>query len=302
MDDTWEKAVTLDEISEVARLGIEQRRRFSAKDAKSICGLSYRQLNTWGERGMIPSDRQGDRGWRRFSPKELFALAVANEIRCHYGIPVEKLASLLSFMLRDDTRNHLIAAVRMMEMGLQVYLLSDLEETFVMDSDVELEDLISLGFLRGDRPARFVLLRLNDIVNSILGALDEPVQLKRGTKVYSELAKMQEERTACTRAEARVLELLRQSGSHKITIHMKKGTLRQIDVERDETNEVAHQNGYTTTRIRNQSAFETIKVTRHDNRITRAMRTQPLPVADGDNKKVFFSGSAHRRSREKSSG
>jgi hypothetical protein len=187
-----------------------------------------------------------------------------------------------------------------MAAGLQVYLFTDLEQIFVMDSDIEMEDLVAAGILRVEQPGGCVLLGLNDILRSLLEGLEVVVEPRSGEAVYRDLAKMNEERTACTRAEAKVLGLLRQPGDRKLTIHMTKGRVKRIDIERDVTSAVADQNS-DTTRVRHESAHETVKLTRHANRITRATRTQPMPIPGEDSRRVYFTGPARGSSRKQES-
>ena len=210
-------------------------KKFSAKHARDIVGLSYRQLNDWSSRGALPCEREGERGWRRFPPKEFFAMAVASELRSHYGIPVEKLQFVLDFMTKDDGRDHFVAAVQIMQRGLQVLLLTDLQKTFLMDSDLELEDMFQAGFLRAAGQGNYVLLNLNLIVNRLLGAGATPVKLKSSRTPYTDLAKIRQSYTACTKAEMKVLDLLRQPTSKKLTIHLDEGKMKRLEVERRHT-------------------------------------------------------------------
>src|SRR5688572_30182562 len=104
---------------------------YTAKDAKDLAGVSYRQLNDWDSRGAVAADRDAEGGWRKFSPKQIFALMVCHEIRRLYGTPLERLAYVKNFMMQEKA-NHLLAAIELMEVGLHVFLLTDLEKTFIM--------------------------------------------------------------------------------------------------------------------------------------------------------------------------
>ena len=136
--------------------GVSDERDFTAGDARDLAGLSYRQLNECEARGAMPGKRTDKRSWRRFTQKQIFVLMVCGEIRRLYGIPVERLNYVRDFIQTGDERDHFKAAVRLMEDGLHVYLLTDLNKTFVMDSDLEFADLMQLGFFRVEATKPFI--------------------------------------------------------------------------------------------------------------------------------------------------
>ena len=51
-------------------------REFTASDVKASAGLSYRQLNNLGFKGVLSSSREGKVGWRKFTPREVFRFMV----------------------------------------------------------------------------------------------------------------------------------------------------------------------------------------------------------------------------------
>ena len=59
--------------------------------------------------------------------------------------------------MMQEGADHLAAAIRLMAHGLHVFLLTDLKETFVMDSDLEFRDYMELGYFRVEetRPTFF---------------------------------------------------------------------------------------------------------------------------------------------------
>lgn len=162
-------------------------RKYTARDLKDLAGLSYRQVNEWEAKGALPGSEDRGGGWRKFSPRDVFALMVCSAIRQRFGVPLEKVKFVQDFM-REDGADHLGAAVRLMDLGLTVYLLTDFAETFVMNSDLEFLDLMANGYFRADHPQAYVFLRLNDIVNRLLGALKEPLELRPNERVYRAVA------------------------------------------------------------------------------------------------------------------
>ena len=79
---------------------------FTAKDAKEVVGLSYRQLHDWESRDAIPSDEKRERKWRKFDSKQLFTLIVCAEIRRLYGIPLEKIRYVRDFMSQEGANRY----------------------------------------------------------------------------------------------------------------------------------------------------------------------------------------------------
>lgn len=226
-------------------------------------------------------------------------MAVASELRSHYGIPVEKLQFVLDFMTKDDGRDHFVAAVQIMQRGLQVLLLTDLQKTFLMDSDLELEDMFQAGFLRAAGQGNYVLLNLNLIVNRLLGAGATPVKLKSSRTPYTDLAKIRQSYTACTKAEMKVLDLLRQPTSKKLTIHLDEGKMKRLEVERDIRHELV-KDDKDATRVHHESEWETVTFSLHANRIAQATRVWQLTMDDKVNKKLLFTGRVVGASKRKS--
>ena len=156
---------------------------FTAGDVKDAAGLSYRQINDWDSKGALPNSREQEAGWRKFSVRDLFVLMVCSAVRKRYGMPLERLVWLKSFMLQEGA-NHFQAARRMMGYGLAVFIFTDLEKNFTMDSDIEIADMLNLGCCRSDDPHAYILLCVNPIVNKVLTALKKPIRLGVSDKVY----------------------------------------------------------------------------------------------------------------------
>src|SRR5262245_49642497 len=103
---------------------------YTAADLKRAAGLSYRQINEWDQKGVLPESRIDEAGWRKFSPRDIFALMVCGEIRRQFGVPVETLKWVRTFMQQKGA-DHLSAAIEIMAQGMAVLLMTDLNETFV---------------------------------------------------------------------------------------------------------------------------------------------------------------------------
>jgi DNA-binding transcriptional MerR regulator len=194
-----------------------ENQTFTASDVRKAGGISYRQLNGWDSKGALPRQRARSSGWRKFDPKQFFVILVCAEIRKQFGVPLEKLAWLQKFMLQDGA-NHFLAALEMMRRGLAVLIFTDLSRQFDLDADFAIGDLINMGYCRYDQPQRYVLLLVNPIINKMLLALKNPVQLEITETIYDALIDLKAAMTVRDTAELEVLKLMRQSNVSKINI------------------------------------------------------------------------------------
>jgi hypothetical protein len=190
---------------------------FTASDLRTIAGISYRQINSWDSKGALPSRRALCSGWRKFDPKEFFVILVCAEIRKQFGVPIEKLAWLQTFMLQKGA-DHFSAAVKMMTHGLAVLILTDLSQQFDMDYDRGIGDLLDMGYCRYDKRQSYVLLLVNPIINKMLMALKKPARLEISDATYAEQSDAQAVAKAHNTAELEVLRLMREPNISKITV------------------------------------------------------------------------------------
>lgn len=153
-------------------------RQFTASDLREVAGLSYRQLNDWDAKGVLPRSREKDGAWRRFTPRDVFVIMVVAEIRKRFGVPLEMLSWLKSFMLQEGA-DHFQAAVELIaHLGVSVFVVTDLRKTFFMEPDVEVANLLMMEYYRGNEPDQFLAIKVNPIVNRILACLKNPVYLE----------------------------------------------------------------------------------------------------------------------------
>lgn len=203
-------------------------RAYSAREVQEVAGLSARQIHDWDSRGALPNSRDGAEGWRRFSSREVFVLAVCAELRRQFGIPVERLRFVQQFMLQDGA-NHFEAAVRLIStLGVGVWLLTDFESTFVLDSELEFSDLWGHGYFGAAHEKPFVLMAVNPLVNRLLARLKEPISLQPhglGYEVVEEVRKAQHVRTS---EELLVLQKIRSGEFTKVEVTALDGKVTTI--------------------------------------------------------------------------
>ncbi len=203
-------------------------RAYSSRDVQDAAGLTRRQQNDWDGRGLLPHDRDGEEGWRRYTPREIFILMVCSEIRRQYGTPVERLKWLQDFMLQDGAHHFRVAVEMMATLGVGVWLLTDFEDTFIMDSELEFADLWEMGFFGAASEKGYVLVPLNALVNRLLSCLKEPVELEahgRGHEIMQQVRAMHQ---LLSREEAMVLEAVRSKDFESVTVELVDGEVEII--------------------------------------------------------------------------
>lgn len=250
---------------------------FKASDLRDAAGLSYRQLNDWDSKGALPGQRKGRAGWRRFSPREVFALLVCSELRKRFGAPVESLRFVRQFMLQGDA-DHLRAAAELMTLGLSVWLLTDLRETFILDSDMEFASLLSHGLCRGDKPNGFVFLNVNPLVNRILLARGSKLQLQVTEQLYGPLEAHRWRVRTHSDAELEVLELLREGSYKSVTVTLRDGEVVSAKAEREFVGPGRDLTDEEVAALIRSQAFQTVTLKRHDGRTVSVQQSVPIPM------------------------
>lgn len=244
---------------------------YTAADVRQAAGLSYRQLNDWEGKGVMPDPRSEDASWRKYSPRDIFALMVCKEIRDRFGVPLESLRWLKDFMFQQDA-DHFAAAVEMMAMGMSVLLLTDLSKTFVMDSDLEMEDLLKLGYFRHEEGQGYILLKLNPLVNRLLSCLKEPFQLRIHDRFYAVVRDTLGAMRVRSVEEFEVLELVRKGEFRRVSVLLKGGRVERIEAEKEhdirERGEILD--------LLNSSKYQTVTLTKVDGQIIRVTRKIPI--------------------------
>jgi DNA-binding transcriptional MerR regulator len=198
---------------------------FSPGEVQELTGLSSRQQNDWDNRGALPHVREADEGWRRYTPRQVFVLMVCSELRKKTGVSVERLKFIQDFMLQEEA-DHLASAIQLMGLlGMGVWLLTDFEKTFIMDSELEFDSLWNMGFFGGDSEQTYVLLKVNPIVNRLLACRKEPVHLEahgRGRELMHLTV------GSNTPEEDEVLELIRSGDFEKVEVMVPNGVIETI--------------------------------------------------------------------------
>jgi len=243
----------------------EEDRLFSASDVREVADLSYRQLNDWDQKGLLPPSRRNPAGWRKFTPRELFVILICAEIRRRFGTPLESLTYVQSIMLQEGA-NHFAAAVEIMAtFHMPVFLLTDLKSTFIMDHPFELADLLEFGLGAGQAEANYLLLKVNPLVNKLLSCRTEPFEIEENRDGYNILIQARYSHHAKNPEEAQILDLIRDQSFSRIEVFSKNGDLIKAYAERD----LESKNYDEILVLLDKHNYQSITVTTHEGKTAR---------------------------------
>ena len=125
--------------------------------------------------------------------------------------------------------DHLKAAVdQMASLGVGVWLLTDLEDTFVLDSEAKFQDLGSLGRFGAHNEPGFVLLKVSRLVNRVLACLQDPVALEAHGYNDETVAKIRSLVGPESPEEAEVLQTIRNRDFARVKVAAPNGRIETI--------------------------------------------------------------------------
>jgi|GEM_PF-1093057 len=202
---------------------------FKASDVKEASGLSYRQLNDWEERGALPETEDRGSKWRKYSPRELFMIMVLAELKKQYNTPIEKLIFVKDFMTQEGA-NHLAAMVeKFYFLGSSQWLITDFEETFIMDTEFEVKDMFALGYFHTDEPKAYTLMNITPLVQKFMKAVSKE-EAKLTSFQFEVEAEFRKNQFVKNESEAELLKKIRNSDITKVEIAMADGSIKTIKV------------------------------------------------------------------------
>jgi len=251
-----------------------------ASDIKEKAGLSYRQLNDWDSKGVLPSKERNKAGWRKFTPSEVFIILLCKEIRDKFGVPLDKLSYIKSFMLQKDANHFKYALECMRNFGLTIYLLTDLKETFIMDTDIEIQDLFAMGMFRGSGEESFLLVKINPLINKLLGIKGiDPIM--PSDDVYDSMHELNQQVTARNKQEQKILKLIREKKYTQVKIHMKDGEIIRASTEEEMSDSRKNKQDKELLKIIKEKEYQSISLKIHDGKIVRLSRVTPIKIDAG---------------------
>ncbi len=244
----------------------------TASDLNKASGMSYRQLNSWDEKGAIPSSRDTVDAWRKFTPDDFFTILICKELRDKFGISFESIKRLQDKFEKDKFNNlqHTINCIT--PAGYTVCLFTDLQDDFYILNDLDMAALIQTGFFRKKNAKDFLILRLNPLVNKIFEALKKP-PLPDGDAWYEKLFELQGKAVVKNDAEFHLLSIVRSKDFRSITVHLKDGRIYQTDTYEelrekvDDTNELM--------KIIKEKQYQSVAIDLVNGEVIRIFRKSP---------------------------
>lgn len=210
---------------------------------------------------------------------------VCAEIRKQFGVPLESLGYVRSFMLQKGA-DHFGTAVQLMDrLGVGVYLLTDLKKEFIMDSELEFTDLMTHGYFRPDRQQAYIFMSVNHLVNRLLACLKEPIHLELHGRGYEIMHLIRETTTASNQQEVQVLNLIRQRAHKRVVMHLKDGEVIRADLEGQMSGEELQSREKKILEALEMGDYETVTVTMRGGKVAHVARRNP----------IRFDTSRHRR-------
>jgi len=237
----------------------------TASDVKEAAGLSYRQLNSWD----VESSRDSENGWRRFTGAQVLALTIMSALKAR-GIPAQSMHKLYRWLsVPGKTASWML---EMAYMGFACYLITDLEETFAVETAMDAADMLQAI---GESDRAYIYLPLNKIINRYLKTIDCPPAKVKYTlwdferlmlKPYSDASPSEQERT--------ILNLIKKKEFQKILITVKGGKPVQINIEED-FNEIALPD---VKKLIEQGKYQKITLIQKDGRLLSARRDEVVKL------------------------
>lgn len=251
-----------------------------SSDVRDGVGLSYRQLNDWDSKGILASKKRNKSGWRKFTAREVFVLMVCKEIRDKFGVPLEKLSFIKSFMLQKDANHYQYAFEHMAYFKTAIYLLTDLKEEFIMDTDLEIEDLFHMGMFGGSNEQGYILLKINPLINKMLTVIGvEPCD---ATDYLRNIKREYRNNTTIHNSkESEILKLIRDKKYRQVTVHMKDGEIIRASTEEELSDKKRDKRDKELLSIIRDKKYQSISLKVHDGKIVRLSRTTPIKLDKG---------------------
>lgn len=202
---------------------------YKAGDVREVSGLSYRQLNDWEMRGALPESKgrepkgEGSQ-WRKYTFYELFIIAVLAELKRRFDTPTEKLKFIKDSMVRQGISRLNALMFHVSLHGLSQWLLTDFEETFVMDSELGVKEMFEQGYFHSDEQAAYVLLNVTPLIQTMAKLL-----VKKDIPFSDEIVNALKEQKE---SDQDLLKKIYGKGVSKVVIQLNDDSIRTVKVTR----------------------------------------------------------------------
>jgi DNA-binding transcriptional MerR regulator len=218
--------------------------KLKSNDIKTITGLTYRKLNDWEKKGIIPSDRNVKEGWRYFTPSEAFAIAVCAELRKRMDLSFEKLKWICMRLLAKQVGEPVLiySLQQLARYGGNVCIFTDSRRVLVVEHEIIVKQWIAAGHMvEAESIDDFIFMKLNLIIKRLVSTIFEckiecgpdPELYKRYLQSQTNL-KIVKETKFLKPEEESLINLLHSNSYSKISLQVKDGRLLEtrMTVER----------------------------------------------------------------------
>ena len=146
------------------KLGIEKyldAKQFKVADTV----LSYRQINELDKDNLIQDERDGEKGWRKFSIFELIYLSIVSELKA-YGVKHDKLTQLRDCFFKpvDDEQPFVSEDIARQAIGCAV-IGAEIILSFSRDGTVAFYDPANYALFQN--ATSYIHINLNKVINQI---------------------------------------------------------------------------------------------------------------------------------------
>lgn len=217
--------------------------------------LSYRQANALSNDKLLPNNRDKKEGWRRFSLKELIYVYIVFELK-KYGFKQAQLKYLWNCFFKEpdiQKREYQITkAVAETAVGC-VFAQVEIVMTITNKGDVVFYDPVYFSKTQTESTS-FILIRLNDIVNSLLKKFSKtlPVNITIADAYLHRKISPKEQQ---------ILEIVRNRSYSNIKIKKKNGEIITISAERLKTEVLSDEE---ILKILKERDFQDISIVKRD--------------------------------------
>jgi len=252
-------------------------RVFKASDIKDICGLSYRQLNDWELRGVLPEYFDRGEGWRKYTFYEVFIISVLAELKKQFNTPTKKLIFVKDQLVRKGS-GRLNALMFFVILGTSQWLLTDFEDNFILQSEIEISEMFEQGHFTTAEHAAYVFLNLTPLIQK-MGGLSVEGELPFDGGLFKAFQARSEE-------EKEVLKHVRNDEIRKIEVLKPDGTVDTIKATKNRSIETVLEELDFLRELIPQDSYQTIMVTVHDDRVVRVEQVSTEKIKKIKAKKI----------------
>jgi len=202
----------------------------SAKEAKGMAGISYRQIHTWDSKKILPK-RSGEKSsWRKFTGKDIIKLTIISKL-VDLGIPIGKLKKLMSWMNRPEP-DAIEWLIRQMSYGFNVFLCTNLEDSFGFDTEGEAYEIVLLIGDKTNKPT--IVLPLNKIANDVFEKMGlKKMELNDQLRFFNLRRPMViKNKKILAKDEEKIISLIREKQYQTVIAKIKDGKI--VHIKREE--------------------------------------------------------------------